>query len=162
MTFILTCVTTIKIYVSNFLAEKFGYRFSCPAVRLAYRNFLREKNKEVEHFELFANALSDYTRAKGYLLEMFFLFKCDTMALVSSKDEAAYLRFNGKSFVNGEPDREFNIKYRKILRDVDLYHSDDKVWQKGNLLVLESNRIESNRFFTKILIYNNLNLIISK
>lgn len=58
------------------------------------------------------------------------------MVLATIKDETpAILTFRAKSFAIGEDDKTFNIKFRKIVREVDLESSDDSDWQKGTVLV---------------------------
>ena len=55
-------------------------------------------------------------------------------------DEAAVLTFFGQSFLTCDraTDKKFNIKFRNIVKNVDLEESDDNVWVKGNVLVLKS------------------------
>lgn len=53
------------------------------------------------------------TPAKGYLLEMFFIFKCD-MALATITDETpASWTVKAESFLKEKKDERFTIKFRK-------------------------------------------------
>jgi len=93
----------------------------------------------MNHFDSFAAALQN-TPAKGYLLEMFFIYKCNMALAIKDDDEAAFLTFFAQSFLTRDQatDKRFNIKFRNIVKNVDLEKSDDNVWVKGNVLVLKS------------------------
>ena len=78
------------------------------------------------------------TPAKGYLLEMFFIFKCD-MALATVTDETpASWTVKAESFLKEKKDERFTIKFRKIVKNVDLDSLNDSDWESGTVLVLQS------------------------